>query len=317
MGKALKALPGVKLLEGLKPKKINPQIADKSLFDISQEVKPAQEAYAPLLQQSQAQQQAVAPLQTQALQQLGMAATGQGPSLAEVQMKAAQDRNLSQQLAAIQASRGGSAAANQRALLQGMGQSGRDIAQQAGIARLQERDQFLNQANIASQNLRTDIGGKLNLDLMPKQNLQNWEMSRVGSVNQAQAANAAARNQLTGSLIGGAASIAGAALSDKKEKKDIKAADKDMKQFLDALTASNYEYKDTSKPGTAKGERYGVMAQDLEKTKVGASMVEDTPKGKQVNYGQALGAILASQAALNKRLEKMESGPKKSKKKDA
>lgn len=211
MGKAIKAVaaPVTGVLNMLKPAKVNPQIAAKDLFDISKEVKPAQEAYAPLLQQSQAQQQAVAPLQTQALTQLGMAATGQGPSLAEVQMKAAQDRNLAQQLAAIQAARGGSAAANQRALLQGMGQAGRDIGQQAAAARLQERDQFLNQANIASQNLRTDIGGKLNLDLMPKQSLQGWEQQRVGAVNAAQAQNAASKNALTGALVGGAASILG------------------------------------------------------------------------------------------------------------
>lgn len=310
MGKAIKSignvLPGVKLLEGLKPKKIDPMAPDKNLFDVSQEVKPAQQQYETLLQSSQANQQAVAPLQTQALQQLGMAATGQGPSLAEVQMKAAQDRNLAQQLAAVQASRGGSAALNQRALLQSMGAAGRDIAQQSGVARMQERDNFLNQANIANQGLRTDIAGKLNLDLMPKQNLQQWEMARVGAANQAQAQNAANRNQLTGALLGGAAQIGAAAMSDEREKKDIKGADKDMKAFLDALTASNYEYKDTKKPGTAKGERYGVMAQDLEKSKVGKSMVEETENGKQVNYGQALGAILASQAALNKRLDKME-----------
>lgn len=205
MGKAISSV--LKPLTGGLTEKISPQIAQKDLFDISKEVKPAQDQYAALLQNSQANQQAVAPLQTQALQQLGMAATGKGPSLAEVQMKAAQDRNLAQQLAAVQSARGGSAALNQRALLQNMGASGRDIAQQSGITRLQERDNFLNQANIAGQNLRTDIGGNLNLALMPKQSLQGWEMARVGAVNQAQAQNAQSQNQLMGALIGGAATV--------------------------------------------------------------------------------------------------------------
>jgi hypothetical protein len=191
------------------PAKVKPQIANKGLFDISKEVKPMQEAYNPLLQSSQQAQAAVAPQRLDVLKQMGLAATGQGPSLAEAQLKAAQDRNLAQQLAAVQAQRGGSSALNQRAMLQNMGSAGRDLAQQASIARLQERDQFLNQAQLADQGLRSDIAGKLNLDLMPKQSLQAWEQQRVGAVNQAQAQNAAAKNQLMGSLIGGAASIAG------------------------------------------------------------------------------------------------------------
>lgn len=204
MGKVVKGIGNI-----FSPAKVKPTIADKGLFDISKEVKPAQDQYKDLLAASQANQAAIAPMQTQALTQMGQAALGQGPSLAEVQMKAAQDRNLAQQLAAVQAQRGGNAAMNQRALLQNMGASGRDIAQQSGIARMQERDNFLNQSNIANQSLRTDIGGQLNLDLMPKQSLQGWEMARVGAVNQAQAQNAAAKNALTGALIGGAGTILG------------------------------------------------------------------------------------------------------------
>ena len=201
---------GVKtLISG--PEQVKPQIASKGYFDISKEVKPAQEDYANLLAGSKANQAAVAPAQTDVLKQMGEAALGRGPSLAEAQLKAAQDRNLAQQLAAIQAQRGGSAAANSRALLQNMGQSGRDLAQQAAQARLQERDNFLNQANLAGQTVRSDIGQKVNLDLMPKQSLQNWELGRVQAVNAAQAQNAQANNALAGALIGGAASIGAAA----------------------------------------------------------------------------------------------------------
>ncbi len=209
MGGVVKAVKGV--ISG--PEKVKPKIASKSLFDISKEVKPAQQAYAPLLQSSQQAQAAVAPQRLDVLKQMGLAATGQGPSLAEAQLKAAQDRNLAQQLAAVQAQRGGSSALSQRALLQNMGSSGRDLAQQAAISRLQERDAFLGQANIADQSLRSDIAGKLNLDLMPKQSLQGWEQQRVGAINAAQAANAAAQNQMTGALLGGASSVLGGYLS--------------------------------------------------------------------------------------------------------
>lgn len=48
------------------------------------------------------------------------------------------------------------------------------------------------------------------------------------------------------------------------------------------------------------------MAQELEKSAVGDSMVEDTPDGKMVNYGKGFGAVLAAQAHLNERLNKLE-----------
>lgn len=205
MGGVVKAVKGV--FSG--PEKVRPEIAKKNLFDISKEVKPAQQAYNPLLEASKQAQAAVAPQRLDVLKQMGLAATGQGPSLAEAQLKAAQDRNLAQQLAAVQAQRGGNSALQQRSLLQNMGAAGRDLAQQAAISRLQERDQFLNQAQLADQGLRTDIAGKLNLDLMPKQSLQGWEMQRVAARNQAQAQNAAAQNAMTGALIGGASSVLG------------------------------------------------------------------------------------------------------------
>jgi len=52
----------------------------------------------------------------------------------------------------------------------------------------------------------------------------------------------------------------------------------------------------------------GVMAQDLEKTPMGASFVKDTPNGKQVDYGHGLAAILASQVNIHDRLRHLEEG---------
>lgn len=205
MGKTIKSVVGG--ITGGLTEKIKPTIANKQYWDIGKEVAPAQQNYADLLSNSQAVQQAVAPQRLDVLTQMGKAALGQGPSLAEVQMKAAQDRNLAQQLAIIKGSRGGNAATQQRQLAQSMSTSGRQLAQDAGAARLQERGDFLNQANLAGQEVRQDVGQKLNIDLMPKQSLQGWEASRVGAVNQAQAANAASQNALTGAIIGGGASI--------------------------------------------------------------------------------------------------------------
>jgi hypothetical protein len=262
MGKALGKVANIASLGLIKkdaftPEQVSPQTANKSYFDIAKEVKPARQAYAPLLQASQASQSAIAPQRLDTLKQMALAASGQGPSLVEAQLKAAQDRNLAQQLAAVSAQRGGSAASNQRALLQNMGAAGRDIAQQAGVARVQERDNFLNQANLMDQNLRTDIQGKLNLDIMPKQALQNWENTRITGINQAQAQNAQMDNQLTGALLGGAASIAGASMGKKAEGGLV--SKKDM-----FLTEKYKEGGPVKGPGTTKSDSIPTLLSDKE-----------------------------------------------------
>ena len=48
------------------------------------------------------------------------------------------------------------------------------------------------------------------------------------------------------------------------------------------------------------------MAQELEKSEVGTSMVVDTPQGKMVDYGRGLGAMLSAEAMNHDRLKKLE-----------
>lgn len=52
--------------------------------------------------------------------------------------------------------------------------------------------------------------------------------------------------------------------------------------------------------------RFGVMAQDLEKTEFGKSMVETTPEGKKINMGMAVSAMLAATADVHARLKALE-----------
>lgn len=56
------------------------------------------------------------------------------------------------------------------------------------------------------------------------------------------------------------------------------------------------------------GRQYGVMAQDLERSPVGRSMVIDTPGGKVVDTNKAAMASLAANARLNERLQNVEDG---------
>lgn len=89
----------------------------------------------------------------------------------------------------------------------------------------------------------------------------------------------------------------------KENIKPLKNASGEIGKFLSTLKPSQYNYKDSFN-GT--GEKVGVMAQDLEKSKVGRTLVDQAPDGtKMVDTNKAIGALLAGMADLNKKVEKM------------
>ena len=96
------------------------------------------------------------------------------------------------------------------------------------------------------------------------------------------------------------------ARSDEKKKKDVTTSQPSLQEFLNNLEAFKYDYKNPDMDG--HGKQFGVMAQDIEKSPVGASFVIDTPRGKMVDYGKGFGVILAAQSMLNERLNKLEGG---------
>lgn len=104
-----------------------------------------------------------------------------------------------------------------------------------------------------------------------------------------------------GGMLGGAA-MGAMGMSDKGEKKGMNAAS--AKDFADSIKAYTYKYKEPEKWG--QGQQLGVMAQDLEKTKAGQALVADTPEGKMVDYSKAGPILMATDAMLNERMNKME-----------
>lgn len=133
----------------------------------------------------------------------------------------------------------------------------------------------------------------------------------VGALgNQAQQAMTSAGMQAhaaqqEAAAIRGIATAAGTmAMSDKRNKEDIKAADSDrLQEMFDKAKPYKYDYKD-DKYGDES--YHGLMAQDLEKSAEGKKYVLDTPQGKMVDYGKMGGALAAGISDLNKRLEKLE-----------
>lgn len=89
--------------------------------------------------------------------------------------------------------------------------------------------------------------------------------------------------------------------SDETKKKNIQ--DPDMDEFLNSLHAKSFDYKDSEAPGASDGKNVGVMAQDVEKSKVGKTMVKNTKDGKMLDMHKGFGVVLAALAALHDKME--------------
>jgi hypothetical protein len=70
----------------------------------------------------------------------------------------------------------------------------------------------------------------------------------------------------------------------------------EIDELLRTLKPYSFEYKDQT---FGRGRRFGIMAQDLEKTELGKQFVIETPVGKMVDFGNMMGLIVASQAYLH------------------
>lgn len=98
-------------------------------------------------------------------------------------------------------------------------------------------------------------------------------------------------------MIGAGATVAAAGVkaSDERLKTDIAPVNKDdLAEMKAALKAYSYKYKD-SKYGD--GEFIGIMAQDLEKSKLGKTLVVEDENGfKMIDLGRAVSLWLATMA---------------------
>jgi len=210
-------------------------------------------------------------------------------------------------------------------------QQARDMISQFNLQRQDARD-FSNTATANQQILGQDQRGMQNIDLRNQQSVMNNQLRQQQFQNQAgitqgqtgqQAnfGNAILQNQQFQSgqqqqanqfgqqqqmQLGQMALGAGAgalAASDKSKKKDISDADFDVRSFLNSLSPYKFSYKDPMQPGASEGTKVGIMAQDIEGTLPGRSMVKDTPDGKMIDLQEAVNPILAALGNINERLE--------------
>jgi hypothetical protein len=228
-------------------------------------------------------------------------ASGKAPSVSEMQFQKAIQDLSKQQLGAAASARGMSnAGLAQREAMQAGKEAGIDLSAQSAIAKEQEM-------RAANEQLMRQAAAQRGVALGAAQS--NLEAGLAGS---------RMRSEFIGSLAGSAAKVAGGGggaagpNSDVSLKENMNQSEKSgsemVEEFLNALKSYTYNYKDKENNGQKNpdGKVTSVMAQDLEKSKLGKQMVTEGPEGKMVDYGQGMAPLFAAIAELNQRTKKLE-----------
>lgn len=100
--------------------------------------------------------------------------------------------------------------------------------------------------------------------------------------------------------------IRGAGTQREPTMADLDAIGRDAVQTIREAPGHTYRYRDPNQPGAAPGLQAGPMAQDLEQTPLGRSMVREGPDGtKMVDLGRAGLTALAAASAQQRELDQV------------
>jgi hypothetical protein len=271
------------------------------------------------------QQQAFAQQQAQ---QMGLAAAmGRGGNTALAMRTAAGNMG---QLGAQQAAASAIQRAQETAMAQGqlgnvLGQGrGADIGLAGQNAQLAQQGGMLNNQNQWGMNQynagNVQSGNALNAQLAQQANANN-QQSQLGfrgqnineqsnranqalqaNQNQVQAATGqygaqSQHQQQNANLLSTGLGL----LSDERLKKNIDAAGSaDFREFLAKIQPKHFKYRGSENPNV------GVLAQDVQRSDVGKTIVRESPIGKVIDVPSATGALMATLADMHKRVSNLE-----------
>ncbi len=299
-------------------------------------MKQAQMQRAMIGQEAGAQSAALAAQEQQAAQQsLGQvlgAGRGADIGMATDQAGLQQQTNLQQGTMQQGANVANQAALNAQSLQQGtFNQQANAANLQAGVDQQKQKDglvqSYLAQGMALDQaQQQAEIQQRqFNASLLTQQEAARQGIALQNSAAQGQAAGTAA--SAFGTILGAAATMSdrrvktdvrrgerklgellSLSTSDERAKEDVKEAARPLGELLGAAGAHDYRYKEPGKALCGHGRFVSPMAQELEATEIGRSMVKDTPNGKVVDYGKGLGAMLSGLGWIHRRLSKIEGG---------
>ena len=193
----------------------------------------------------------------------------------------------------------GQNAINNQMAARGMGNSGAALkaltSYSQDLANQDYQQYYQNESNRLSQLAGYGQNASNNLASAAGAYGSNLSNNYMGLGNATASANIAQGNQFS-NLIGQGAGIA-AMFSDERLKTNVSVIDsKDIKEFRKNLTPYLFEYISNEH---GEGQWAGVMAQDLEKSKLGKLLVvEDKDGNKQIDIKKAVSLLLALQAEV-------------------
>jgi len=215
-----------------------------------------------------------------------------GPSAAEAQLQQASEANQRQAMALASSGRGNPALARQFAGRQ-QAQVGQQAAQQAAVLRAQEQQAATTQLGSVLQGARQQELGMEQQRIQREQIEASERNAAVQAAAQADAAKAQAKASKQGGLMGMFGSLGAGMMSDERKKEDkAHVADSDVEEFYTALQPKSYKYKDPHEAGASGGEKVGMMAQDVQETKLGDKLFNQRADGISVYDPQVLDGIL-------------------------
>lgn len=226
-------------------------------------------------------------------------------SVSAEQLRQGLQQNLaSQQAFAASARPGNSAMAARTGAIQANRAAG-GLAGQQAIAGLAERNQ-------ATQNLSGFIDSQRQQELQAALGSRQNALSGLGTIENARS------NRFTGitgtptgtdKLLSAGMGVATLAASDRLLKTNVAPGGAAADALISGLRPYRFEYKDPAKHG--QGEHLGIMAQDLERSKLGRQAVVNTPGGKAVHGAKAATLALGGLARIGERVAKLEKKTKK------
>lgn len=132
--------------------------------------------------------------------------------------------------------------------------------------------------------------------------------SSIGSLSGGEDEKTGPKKLSVGKLVGAANLVNSvSAMSDERQKDGTRhepSGGGELAELLRAIRPVSFDYKDPEKDGA--GRHVGLLAQDLERSEAGRTMVKETSRGKMVDGGQAALAGLAAAADLNRRVARLE-----------
>lgn len=244
-----------------------------------------------------------------ALGMYGRQATGQTPSLANMQMQQGIEQGNRGAMGMLGQSRGGNIAGSYGQALQAQQGAAQMGAQQGAMNRMMEQQAAMQgYSQLAQQQSQMGLGYSglaSQHQLAADQNDLGWYGAKRGMDLQQDAADSAFLGGILNSTIGMVGSAAGAvgAASDVRAKHDVRPTSVASR----AAEVQGFDYGYNDGLGLPDGPQSGVMAQQLAQTSLGPTLVHKGPDGMlRVDGGRAGIVGLAASGENTRRIEELE-----------